>query len=149
MATRGRPATINMDELERLCGMQATDAEIAAWFGVTTRTIERKRKEPAFAEVMERGKNKGRLTVRRAQLKMLEQGNATMAVWLGKQYLGQTDEIRHDLSLSPNLTFVLPREIETPRMPVSVRPQLGEEAQDDEEAVEIEPADYEAVEPDD
>ena len=28
-------------------------------------------------------------------MKLLEQGNATMGVWLGKQYLGQSDEIRY------------------------------------------------------
>jgi hypothetical protein len=42
---------------------------------------------------MERGKAKGRISMRRAQLRILENGNATMAIWLGKQYLGQTDEI--------------------------------------------------------
>ena len=39
------------------------------------------------------GKAKGKISIRRAQLKMLEAGNATMGVWLGKQYLDQTDEL--------------------------------------------------------
>jgi hypothetical protein len=93
MATQGKPAHIDLAELERLCAMQCTDEEIAAWFSVTTKTIERRRKEPEFAQVMERGKAKGRISLRRQQLKLLEAGNGTMAVWLGKQYLGQTDEI--------------------------------------------------------
>jgi hypothetical protein len=38
--------------------MQCTDEEIAAWFNVTTKTIERRRKVKAFAEVMNRGKAK-------------------------------------------------------------------------------------------
>jgi hypothetical protein len=96
MAQRGTTAEIDLAELEKLAAMQATDEEIAAWFGVTTRTIERRRQEQAFAEVMERGKAKGRLSMRRAQMKLLEQGNATMGVWLGKQYLGQSDETRRD-----------------------------------------------------
>jgi len=112
MASRGKPAEIDLDELERLCAMQATDEEIASWFKVTTRTIERKRTDPVFAEVMERGKAKGRLTVRRAQLKMLEQGNATMAIWLGKQYLGQSDEIRHAVNFSTQLQLVIPRDLQ-------------------------------------
>jgi hypothetical protein len=110
MAQRGTAAKIDMDELEKLCAMQATDGEIAAWFGVTTRTIERRRKNRAFAEVMERGKAKGRLSMRRAQIKLLEQGNATMAVWLGKQYLGQTDQIRHQMRNAP-FVLVMPREL--------------------------------------
>lgn len=93
MAQRGTTAEIDLSELEKLAAMQATDEEIAAWFGVSSRTIERRRQDPAFAEVMERGKAKGRLSMRRAQMKLLEQGNATMGVWLGKQYLGQSDDI--------------------------------------------------------
>src|SRR3981081_4465602 len=99
---------IDLAELEKLCMLQATDEEIAAWFAVTTRTIERRRKEPEFAEVMERGKAKGRISVRRQQMKLLEAGNATMGVWLGKQYLGPTDEIRHGVSFQA-LAVNLPR----------------------------------------
>jgi hypothetical protein len=46
----------------------------------------------SFREAMERGRAKGRISMRRAQLRMLENGNATMGIWLGKQYLGQSDE---------------------------------------------------------
>ena len=109
MATQGKPANIDLAELERLCAMQCTDEEIAHWFSVTTKTIERRRKEPEFAEVMERGKAKGRISLRRQQLKLLEAGNATMGVWLGKQYLGQTDEIRHDVSFQ-GFALMLPRD---------------------------------------
>src|SRR5215469_13491361 len=82
---------IDLGELERLCGLQCTDEEIAAWFNVSTRTIERRRLEPEFAEVMTRGKARGRISVRRMQMRLLEEGNATMGVWLGKQLLGQNE----------------------------------------------------------
>ena len=36
-------AKIDLAELEKLCGMQCTDEEVAAFFGVSTRTIERRR----------------------------------------------------------------------------------------------------------
>ena len=93
MAERGARVDIDLSELERLCAIQATDEEIAAWFGVSTRTIERRRLEPEFAAVMERGKAKGRISIRRLQMKLLEEGNATMGVWLGKQILGQVDQV--------------------------------------------------------
>jgi hypothetical protein len=83
--------------------MQCTDEEIAAWFGVSTRTVERRRKSRVFADTIERGKAKGRISLRRAQLKMLEHGSATMGVWLGKQYLGQTDE----MNINGNLQLVI------------------------------------------
>ena len=97
MAQRGTTAKIDLVELEKLCVLQCTDEELAAWFNVTTRTIERRRKKKSFAEVMARGKAKGRISVRRMQMKLLENGNATMGVWLGKNILGQVDEIRHQL----------------------------------------------------
>src|SRR6202158_2277759 len=104
MAQRGTTAKIDLAELERLSAMQCTDEEVAAWFGVTTRTIERRRKNAKFADVMQRGRAKGRISVRRAQLKLLEAGNATMGVWLGKNILGQVDQVRHDVTGGP---FVL------------------------------------------
>src|SRR5882762_11725878 len=90
---------IDMNELEKLSQLQCTDEEIAAWFSVSTRTIERRRLEPEFAEVMTRGKARGRISVRRMQMKMLEEGNATMGVWLGKQILGQVDQVTHEINL--------------------------------------------------
>jgi hypothetical protein len=47
---------IDLEQLEKLCGLQCTDAEIAAWFHVSTRTIENRRKHRTFAEAMERGR---------------------------------------------------------------------------------------------
>ena len=88
VARRGTFARIDLAELEKLCAMQCTDEEIAAWFKVTTRTIERRRKVRKFAEIMDRGKARGKISVRRMQMKLLEEGNATMGVWLGKQLLG-------------------------------------------------------------
>jgi hypothetical protein len=140
MAKRGTTAKIDMAELERLSAMQCTDEEVAAWFGVTTRTIERRRKNAKFAEVMNRGKAKGRISVRRAQLKLLEAGNATMGVWLGKNILGQVDEVRHELSGSVRtyLSVVLPRPGALDGS--GVRPMINAP-----EAVEIEAGDYETV----
>jgi hypothetical protein len=88
-----RRSEIDLVELEKLCTLSCTNEEIAAWFNTSTRTIERRRKEPKFAEIMARGKAKGRISIRRMQMKLLEQGNATMGVWLGKQLLGQRDQI--------------------------------------------------------
>jgi hypothetical protein len=105
MAMRGTRAKIDLTELERLCALQCTDEELAHWFGVTTRTIERRRLEPRFAEVMERGKAKGRISVRRMQMKLLEEGNATMGVWLGKQLLGQADVVSSHMHVQIGVVF--------------------------------------------
>lgn len=89
---------IDLIELEKLASLQCTDEEMAAFFGVSTRTIENRRKQSEYAEAMRRGKAKGRISVRRAQMKLVEAGNATMGVWLGKQLLGQRDVTPVELS---------------------------------------------------
>ena len=86
-----KPLEIDLEQLEKLASLQCTDRELAAFFRCTTRTIEKRRKEPAFKEALERGRAMGQISVRRAQMKLLEAGNATMGVWLGKQILGQRD----------------------------------------------------------
>lgn len=93
MAKRGTAASINLGELEKLAAMQCTDEEIGAWFGVSPRTIERRRKSPVFAETIERGRARGRISLRRSQLRILDQGSAVMGIFLGKQYLGQRDQM--------------------------------------------------------
>ena|SRR5579863_5791608 len=95
------PVSINPNDLEKLSALQCTYEEIAAWVGCSVRTIEKYAKKPEFAEVIARGRAKGRISVRRAQMKLLDSGNATMGVWLGKQLLGQRDVTPIELS-GPN-----------------------------------------------
>jgi hypothetical protein len=64
MARRGTAASINLGDLEKLAALQCTDEEMAEWFGISTRTIERRRKSRIFAETIERGKAKGRISLR-------------------------------------------------------------------------------------
>jgi hypothetical protein len=87
-----KPVDIDLVSLEKLCTLNCTDDELAAYFGVSARTIQKRRKnDPQFASATSVGRAKGRITVRRKQMQLLEAGNATMAVWLGKQLLGQRD----------------------------------------------------------
>jgi len=92
------PVSIDLVELEKLCMLQCTNEDMAAWFNCSVRTIENYSKKPEVAEAMVRGRAKGRISVRRAQMRLLEAGNATMAVWLGKQLLGQRDVTPIELS---------------------------------------------------
>ncbi|MGA2149012.1 MAG: hypothetical protein ABSH49_29060 [Bryobacteraceae bacterium] len=120
---RGRkPVQIDLVELEKLCALHCTDQEIADWFGVSTRTIESRRKRPEFAQVMSRGRSRGRISVRRAQMKLLESGSGTMGVWLGKQLLGQRDVITNqhvgsgggpiELAMKPDLSRFTDEELQ-------------------------------------
>ena len=98
----GRKAVnIDLVELEKLCGLQCTDAEIASFFGVSVRTIERRKKQPAFAEIMERGRAKGKLSVRRMLFGQGAKGNIAAAIFLAKNLLGYKDIVANEHS-GPN-----------------------------------------------
>ncbi len=89
----GRPRFkgINLEEVEKLCSLQCTQEEIAAYFKVSRRTIETYAQKPEFKELFEQGRAMGKISVRRAQFRLLEAGSNVMAIWLGKQLLGQKD----------------------------------------------------------
>lgn len=89
----GRPRKeIDLALVSQLAAIQCTDEEIAAAVGVCLETLIRRKKEPEFLEALEGGKAKGRISLRRTQWKMAQQGNATMAIFLGKNVLGQRDK---------------------------------------------------------
>ncbi|HET6208018.1 MAG TPA: hypothetical protein VFD98_14475 [Terracidiphilus sp.] len=91
-------AKIDPVELEKLCTMQCTDEEVAAFFGVSTRTIERRRLQPRFAEVMERARAKGRVSVRRSLFRLANNGNIAAAIFLSKNLLGYRDVVNTEHS---------------------------------------------------
>ena len=89
---------IDLDELEKLCAMQCTDEDIAAFLGVSTRTIERRRKMPSFREAMERGKAKGRVSVRRNLFRLATNGNLGANIFLAKNLLGYKEVVANEHS---------------------------------------------------
>lgn len=98
---RGRkPIEINKKLFENMCAYQCTLEEIAGILGVSMDTIERwckKEYKMNFAEVFAEKRQNGRYSLRRAQFQMAMK-NPTMAIFLGKQYLGQKDD--HALQVS-------------------------------------------------
>ena len=95
----GRP-TVKIDpiELEKLCLMQCTDEEIAAFFGVSTRTIERRKKVQRFRDIMDQAKAKGRVSVRRNLFRLANGGNVAAAIFLAKNLLGYRDVLSNEHS---------------------------------------------------
>jgi len=91
--------TIDFRELEKLCFIQCSLVEIATWFHCSEDTIERRVKEEfgiSFAEYFGKKRVGGLISLRRNQFKLSEK-NAAMAIFLGKNYLGQADkqEVEH------------------------------------------------------
>ena len=85
---------INQKQFENLCMIQCTEEEMAAVLDVSADTLERWVKRTygrRFAEVYAEKRAGGKASLRRNQWKLSET-NPTMAIFLGKNYLGQTDK---------------------------------------------------------
>jgi len=94
----GRPKTyIDPKKLEELCVLNCTMPEIAAVFKIPLRTLEdRVSADKNLKEIIDKGRKEGMISVRRKQFQIMnDDSNPTMAIWLGKQLLGQRD--KHDL----------------------------------------------------
>jgi hypothetical protein len=85
------PIPIDLELVERLCQIACTDEEIASIVGVSHETLVRRKREPAFAELMHKARSTGKASLRRIQWRLAENGNAAICIWLGKQLLGQRD----------------------------------------------------------
>lgn len=92
----GRPRKeIDKKQFENLCGLQCTLEEICGWFGVTDKTLDswcKRTYHASFSEVFKQKRGLGKISLRRSQWRLAEK-SATMAIWLGKQYLGQRDQV--------------------------------------------------------
>lgn len=101
MAIMGRPRKeITEKEFEKLCGLHCTKFEIAAWFDISEDTLERRVKEiygETFAAVFAKKKGNGKVSLRRKQW-LLADKNAAMAIFLGKNLLGQRDNLDQNLN---------------------------------------------------
>lgn len=87
---RGRPKKyVDLELVEKLAHIQCTYAEIASTLGVSVDTLQRTQN---FAATYKRGAEGGRKSLRRMQFESANRGNVAMQIWLGKQYLLQTDK---------------------------------------------------------
>ena len=105
MAKAGRPKIVWSDKdyktFEGLCSIQATIEEIEHVLNITYKTLNRLCKEHYqtedgqpmdFSTTYKKYSETGKISLRRYQFKLAEK-NAAMAIWLGKQYLGQRDNL--------------------------------------------------------
>ena len=107
----GRPVkTIDFEQLDRLCNIQCTLEEIASFFDVSADTIERRIKEEygiTFAEHYAKKAKIGRISLRRKQYQVAVDGNTTMLIFLGKQYLNQSDKQEIQQQVTGNQTITV------------------------------------------
>jgi len=92
----GRPLfEVNWEQVDTMCAIQCTGQEIADVLGCSfdtlSRAIEREQK-CSFAEFFGQKRSAGKSSLRRKQYSIAMEGNPTMLIWLGKNWLGQADK---------------------------------------------------------
>lgn len=96
---------IDKNEFEKLCYLQCTQLEICEWFNVTDKTLTnwcKRTYHAGFSEVYHQKRAGGKVSLRRAQFRLAEK-SASMAIWLGKVYLGQQETVAVDANKGNNL----------------------------------------------
>ena len=95
---------VDWETINKLCFIQCTAVEIAAFLEVSEDTLSRRCKEThgvSFAEYIAQKREGGKTSLRRAQwTSAVVKGNPTMLIWLGKQFLGQSDKVQSEVELT-------------------------------------------------
>jgi len=104
---KGTTIPIDWEQVDKMCAIQCTGEEIAGILSIDYDTLVRACKRElgvVFAEYIAQKKSGGKMSLRRKQYSTAMEGNATMLVWLGKNWLSQSDKLdttSSDGSMSP------------------------------------------------
>ena len=94
------PIPIDEDQFKKLCAIQCTEEEIAAWFRCSDDTLNNWCKKVygvTFSEIYKVFSADGKISLRRIQFKLADKSPA-MAIFLGKNMLGQTDKVEQTIT---------------------------------------------------
>ena len=83
-------------QIDNLCKIQCTGEEIASLMCVdydTLNAILKREKGVGFSDYFRIKSDGGKASLRRRQWLTADGGNVAMQIWLGKQWLGQTDKM--------------------------------------------------------
>lgn len=92
----GMAKTVRAKDVERLARLQASESEAAAFLDIRLTTFrELLRTSESVKNAWKRGAELGKVSLRRKQMRLAEV-NASMAIFLGKQMLGQKDVVTQE-----------------------------------------------------
>jgi len=100
MADLVKSASPQFDKIQMLASFGCSIIEIAKYFQMDESTVRKK-----YKEALETGRESLKVKLRQLQWDHAARGNTALLIWLGKQYLGQTD--RKEIDLIGNLESVL------------------------------------------
>lgn len=99
---------IDLESINGLARIGATINEIATVLGVSDSWVIKERdSNPAFSLALEQGYAIMRTSLRRAQIDLALSGSAPLLIWLGKQYLGQSD--KHEQTTKTDISITVSR----------------------------------------
>jgi hypothetical protein len=93
------------DDVYNLAVIGCNDREIARWFDISDDVLRYN-----FSDIIQKGREDLKHSLRRAMLKNALSGNAVMQIWLSKQYLGFSDQPR-DTDLNKPLPWTDDEEV--------------------------------------
>ena len=84
-----RPKKYDIDktQVEKLASYGCTVREVANFFGCSEDLIKK-----SYSSFLTKGKDAGKIRLRKLQWNAAEKGSTPMLIWLGKQILDQTDK---------------------------------------------------------
>jgi hypothetical protein len=109
----GRPLIeLDWNKIAAMCKIQCTQEEIAAIYECTIDTLNNQCKKffnMTFLEFCKEKREDGKASIRRMQYKAAEAGNSALLIWLGKNYLDQSDksEIKQSITELPKIIVEL------------------------------------------
>ncbi len=95
--------SIDYEVLDKMCALQCTGEECASMLCIDYDTLNAGLKRDGFlgfSDYFKQNSSKGKISLRKLQFDSAKGGNATMLIWLGKQWLGQEDKSKFDIAHS-------------------------------------------------
>jgi len=86
---------IDWDQVDRMCEYHCTGEEQAGILGIDYDTLNaacKRERGVGFSDYFKQKASGGKMSLRRRQFTSAMDGNSTMLVWLGKNWLGQSDQ---------------------------------------------------------
>lgn len=81
-----RKKIVTPEDVYHLAAIGCSDSEIARWFDIAESTLKYN-----FSEIIAKGREDIKMSLRRAMIKNALGGNAVMQIWLSKNWLGMSD----------------------------------------------------------
>ncbi len=83
----------DLEVIEKLAVIHCSNTEIAAIIGCDVSLLSK----PRYSQCIAKGKERGKMSLRRKMFDTAMGGNVTMQIWLSKQYLGFADKVESKL----------------------------------------------------